>query len=281
MITLRPSDLAREHGISPQAVRNYERDGFIPPAERTRSGYRIYTEAHAAALRAYLSLIPAYGYSAGGRIMKALHNDALDEALAIIDQGHSQLLRDRETLDAVRKAIDHLTAGSDATPDQPSDPGPRTVGDDRPTVGGHRRTTGEAPRTTGEASRTIGELAHQLRVTPATLRKWEGAGILVPVRDPATGYRVFGASDVRDAELAHLLRRGGYPLEQIATVVQQIRTAGGTDTLAGALDDWQRKLTARGLAMLSSATRLSHCLSGQQVSTPPVGAQPVGAQQVR
>lgn len=231
MITLRPADLAREHGISTQAVRNYERDGFLPPAKRTASGYRIYTELHAAALRAYLSLIPAYGHSAGGQIMNALGKDELDHALTIIDQGHDQLLRDRATLDAVRKAVDHLTAEPDITEGQSVD------------------------------LETIGELAHRLRVTPATLRKWEDAGILAPARDPATGYRIFRASDIRDAELAHLLRRGGYPLDHISTVVQQIRTAGGTDALSRALDGWQRKLTARGLAMLNAATHLNHYLS--------------------
>ncbi|MEC3980577.1 TioE family transcriptional regulator [Amycolatopsis sp. H20-H5] len=233
MITFRPADLAREHGISTQAVRNYERDGCIPPAERTHSGYRIYSEVHAAALRTYLALVRAYGHAAGGQLMNTLHDGALDDVLTLIDRGHGQLLRDRETLDAVRKAVDHLTAESDAAPDRSADSG----------------------------TRTIGELAHRLRVTPATLRSWEGAGILVPARDPITGYRVFHASDVRDAELAHLLRRGGYPLDHIATVVQQIRTAGGTDTLSGALDGWQRKLTAQGLAMLAAATRLSHYLS--------------------
>jgi DNA-binding transcriptional MerR regulator len=225
MVTLRPADLAREHGISSQAVRNYERDGFLPPAERTRSGYRIYTETHAAALRAYLALVTAYGYSAAGRIMTALHRDALTEALTVIDRGHHQVLRDRETLDLVRKAVNHLTA--------------------------------QAPTDRAGDLRTIGELAHHLGVTAATLRNWEGAGIVAPARDPATGYRAFRASDVRDAELAHLLRRGGYPLDHIATVVEQIRTAGGTGALNRALDDWQQKLTAQGIAMLTAATQLS------------------------
>ncbi|OLZ74716.1 MerR family transcriptional regulator [Streptomyces sp. IMTB 2501] len=229
MITLRPTDLARGHGISTQAVRNYERHGFIPPAERTPSGYRIYTEVHAAALRAYLSLVPAYGYAAGGQIMTALHRDDLDEALTLIDRGHSQLLRDRDTLDAVRTAVRHLTAESEVAPVPAPDAG----------------------------TRTVGELAHQLGVTPATLRNWENAGILSPARDRATGYRVFHADDIRDAELAHLLRRGGYPLDHIATVVQQVRTAGGTDALAASLDAWQRKLTTQGRAMLHAATHLS------------------------
>jgi DNA-binding transcriptional MerR regulator len=230
---LRPADLAREHGISTQAVRNYEQDGFLPPAERTRSGYRIYTEAHAAALRAFLALVPAYGHATAGRIMNAVHDGDLDGALRVIDRGHARLLRDRETLDAVRRAVDHLIAGSG---------------------------TGPAPAGRPE-TRTIGELAHRLDVTPATLRNWEGAGILVPARDPATGYRVFRAEDVRDAELAHLLRRGGYPLSHIRTVVEQVRQAGGTAALADALDGWQRKLTAQGLAMLDASVRLSHYLA--------------------
>jgi DNA-binding transcriptional MerR regulator len=235
---MRTAALAREHSLSTQAVRNYEREGFIPPAERTPSGYRIYTEVHAAALRAYLALVSAYGYSAGGQIMTAIHDDELDDALLVIDRGHSQLLRDRGTLDAVRKAVDHLTAEADAAPDQSAD------------------------------TRTIGELAHRLRVTAATLRKWEGAGVLTPARDRATGYRVYDASDIRDAELAHLLRRGGYLLDHIATVVRQIRAAGGTEALSSALNDWQQKLTAQGLAMLDAAAQLSHYLRGYPGSHP-------------
>ncbi|WEP00106.1 TioE family transcriptional regulator [Streptomyces sp. FXJ1.172] len=225
---MRPADLAREHGISTQAVRNYERDGFLPPAERTPSGYRIYTEVHAAALRTFLALVPAYGHAAGGQIMNALHRDDVDDALTIIDRGHSRLLRDRDTLGAVRTAVDHLTAKSGAAAAPAPEPG----------------------------TRTVGELAHRLGVTPATVRSWEEAGILSPSRDPATGYRVYDAADVRDAELAHLLRRGGHLLDHIATVVQQIRAAGGTDALAASLDDWQRRLTAQGLAMLRAAAHL-------------------------
>ncbi|MFJ9557615.1 MerR family DNA-binding transcriptional regulator [Nocardiopsis sp. NPDC101807] len=226
---MRPSDLAHEHGISTQAVRNYERDGFLPPAERTPSGYRVYTEAHAAALRAYLALVPAHGYTSAGRIMRALHDGRTEDALEVIDRGHLQLLRDRETLAAVREALGRLTGRADAGPERPADAG----------------------------TRTVGALARRLGVTPATLRNWEAAGILAPGRDPSTGYRVFGPHDVRDAELAHLLRRGGHPLGHIAAVVGRIRAAGGADALAGALEDWQGGLTARGAAMLHAAALLS------------------------
>lgn len=227
MTKLRPTDLAREHGISSQAVRNYERDGFIPPADRTPTGYRIYTEVHQAALRAFLALVPAYGHETAGRIMAAINDGELEQALMIIDRGHDQLRRDRETLESVRTAVDHLATE------------PAVNSTDRADI------------------RTIGELARRLCLTPATLRAWEEAGILTPERDRATGYRVYRAADIRDAELAHLLRRGGYLLEHIAGVVHQIRTAGGTEVVAAALTDWQRRLTARGLAMLDAAALLS------------------------
>ncbi|MFF9769036.1 TioE family transcriptional regulator [Streptomyces sp. NPDC014636] len=248
---LRPFDLAREHGISTQAVRNYERDGFIPLAQRTPSGYRTYTETHAAALRAYLALVQAYGHATGGEIMRSLNTGDLDAALTDVDRGHVQLLRDRSTLDAVGRAVEHLTSG--------------------PGLAEHTSA--------GNEPLSIGELARRLGVTAATLRNWEAVGILAPAREPVTGHRSFGATDVVDAELTHLLRRGGYPLEHIRTVVRQIRTAGGTEALSAALDDWRRRLTARGVAMLDAAARLGGyvALLGVAPAGPPVTAEPAPA----
>ncbi|HLS78713.1 MAG TPA: MerR family transcriptional regulator [Nocardia sp.] len=225
MKTLRPADLAREHGLSAQAVRNYERHGFLPAAERTPTGYRIYTEHHAAALRAYLASVAAFGHARAGAVMRALHSGDLDAALAAVDDGHVQLVRDRETLGQVRTAIGHLA-------DQPPDAAEAGSG------------------------RTIGELAHLLRLSPATLRAWERAGVLSPARDRRTGYRVYGPADVRDARLAHLLRRGGYRPGHIATVIRHLREAGGGDALAESLARWQARLTDHALAMLDAAALL-------------------------
>ncbi|MEV0189898.1 MerR family DNA-binding transcriptional regulator [Kitasatospora purpeofusca] len=244
MKRLRPVDLGREHGLSAQAVRNYEQDGFLPPAERTPTGYRIYTELHAAALRTFLALVRANGHATAGAVMNAVHAGRTDEALTAIDHGHAQLLRDRETLASVRGAVEHLAEADGPAP-----------GDD---VGGNGTGSGSG---TGPFPLSIGEVAHRLRLTPATLRTWEAAGILLPARDRATGHRLFHPVDVRDAQLAHLLRRGGYRLPHIAAVVGQIRTAGGTGALAAALTDWQERLTVRGLAMLSAAAHLDTYLA--------------------
>jgi DNA-binding transcriptional MerR regulator len=225
---LRPADLAREHGLTAQAVRNYEREGVLPAAARTEVGYRVYTARHAAALRAYLACVRAHGYGAAREILRAVNRGDLDTALRVVDAGHVQLQRDRATLRTVEASIGLLGA------EPAGDPG-RPFG--------------------------VGELAHRLGVAPATLRAWERAGILQPARDPHSGRRTYRADDVRDAELAHLLRRGGYLLESVADVVRQVRSAGGTAELAALLADWQERLTARGLAMLAAAGRLAEYLA--------------------
>ncbi|WP_411123019.1 MerR family transcriptional regulator [Streptomyces sp. x-19] len=219
---LRPIDLAREHGLSTQAVRNYEEAGILPPAERAPSGYRVYTPRHAAALRTFLALIPAHGHATAGTIMRAANDGAVEDVLRLIDRSHAQLAGDRRTLEEVADALRDLAPTPEPAP----------------------------------GATFIGPLADRLGLRPATLRKWERAGLVVPRRDPRTGYRVYAPADVRDVLLAHQLRRGGYGLAQIARVLEQVRTAGGPEPLQAALREWRDRLTARGLAMLAGAAAL-------------------------
>ena len=101
-----------------------------------------------------------------------------------------------------------------------------------------------------------GPAARRLDIRPATLRKWQRAGLIVSRRDPRTGYRVYTSADVRDVLLAHQLRRGGHGLEQIAQVLERVRAAGGPEPLQATLREWRDRLTARGLAMLAGAAAL-------------------------
>ncbi|MGH3239849.1 MAG: TioE family transcriptional regulator [Spirillospora sp.] len=232
---MRPVDLAREHGLSTQAVRNYEDAGILPAAERTASGYRAYTPLHAQALRAFLALVPGHGHRTATSIMQAVNQGAVRDALWLIDQSHGQLLDDRQTLQAVEAAL------HDLVPAQVPAPVPQERGDT-----------------------FIGPLARRLGLRPATLRKWEQAGLVTPRRDPRTGYRIYDAADVRDVRLAHQLRRGGYLLVQIAPLIAQVRSAGGIGPLESTLADWQDRLSARGRAMLKGAADLDAYLRARE-----------------
>jgi DNA-binding transcriptional MerR regulator len=202
-------------------VRNYEAAGILPPAHRSPHGYRTYTPLHAAALRAFLLLAPGHGHQTATSIMQAVNRDAAEDALQLVDASHAQLLDDRRTLQAVGAAVRDLV------------PAPPERGDI-----------------------FVGPLSRRLGLRPATLRKWERAGLVQPGRDPQTGYRVYRAADVRDALLVSQLRRGGYRLEQIAPVMAQVRSAGGVAPLESMLRDWRARLSARSRALLRGAAAL-------------------------
>ncbi|MFD7976937.1 TioE family transcriptional regulator [Streptomyces sp. NPDC059071] len=237
---LRPVDLARGHGLSTQAVRNYEEAGILPAAARTPHGYRTYTPLHAKALGAFLALLPGHGHPTATAIMRAVNEGAVAEAFRLIDESHAQLLDDRRTLQAVESALRDLG------------PGARSEQDVAP-----------ASRDT-----FVGPLAAQLGIRPATLRTWERAGLVRPRRDPRTGYRVYDEAAVRDARLAHQLRRGGYLLEQIAPLIAQVRSAGGLEPLEAALEDWRARLSARSRAMLAGAAELESYLRARDTPGP-------------
>ncbi|GAA1075607.1 TioE family transcriptional regulator [Tsukamurella spumae] len=224
---LRPVDLARPHGLSTQAIRNYEEQGILPPAARTPAGYRAYTQAHRLALDAFLALVPGCGHARAGQILRAVHRDDLDTALALLDEAHAEAAEDRRTFRRVRAALDGLD-------DPEDDPGPALL---------------------------VGEVAGLLGVVPATLRTWERAGIVRPQRDRATGYRVYRAADLRDARMAQQLRRGGYGLARIAELTGRVRDAGGVEPLRETLDGWRASLARRGRALLSGAAALDALLS--------------------
>jgi DNA-binding transcriptional MerR regulator len=242
-------------------VRNYERGGFIPPALRTDSGYRVYSSLHVAALDAFLALVPGFGFAAAGEIMRAVHRGELDAAFRVVEGAHARSLADRATLDSVEVAVAELSAGLGPAPDAGTVDAPVL---DAGALDAARPRGGARPRGPVRARADevvpIGAVAHRLGVTPATLRKWERAGILVPHRDRGTRHRVYRAADLRDADLAHLLRRGGYPLAHIATVLDHTRRAGGAEALAASLADWRQRLTTRARAMLSGAASLDKYL---------------------
>ncbi|GAA3487894.1 MerR family transcriptional regulator [Streptomyces cremeus] len=256
---LRPVDLAREHGLSTQAVRNYEDEGILPPAERTPSGYRRYTPVHAQALRAFLALRPGYGHGVAAEILRCAHRGETGTLFRLIDGTHAELLRERDTLAEVTAALGALTADPQAYPvtyparTTDPQPCPRTTAEPQPYPGtGARTGTG-----TGiGAEPAVGALARQLGLHPASLRKWEAAGILRPRRDPATGHRRYPPEAVRDAYVARQLRRGGFPLDRIRVFTEQLRGAGDADALCGVLAEWHARLHRRSRAMLAAGREL-------------------------
>ncbi|MFH8442518.1 MerR family transcriptional regulator [Streptomyces sp. NPDC018026] len=223
---LRTVDLARAVGLSTQQVRNCEDAGVLPPAGRTDAGYRVFGERHREALLAYRALQPGYGAVTATRVMRAVHAGDVAGALALVDAAHAALHEERVALRAAGEALDAL-AGREPV----------------------------APPGTGDGLR-IGEVAALVGVRTSALRVWEAAGLLVPGREPGTGYRVYGPADVRDARVVRTLRRSHHVFEQIRPVLEDLRRAGSSEALRTAVEARGRALTARTRSMLAGAGAL-------------------------
>ncbi|QUW92937.1 MerR family transcriptional regulator [Streptomyces sp. V17-9] len=233
---LRSVDLARAVGLSTQQVRNYEDAGVLPPAARTEAGYRVFGERHREALLTYRALQPGYGAVAATRIMRAVHDGDVAGALALVDAAHAALHEERAALRTASEALEALAGREASAP-------PVRSGDGRPGT----------PEPDGLR---IGEVAALIGVRTSALRVWEAAGLLVPGREPGTGYRVYGPADVRDARVVRTLRRSHHLFDRIRPVLDDLRRAGSSAALRAAIETRGHALTARTRAMLAGAAAL-------------------------
>lgn len=235
--SLRPVDLAREAGVSTQQVRNLEAAGVLPEAPRTPTGYRRYSQRHLDALLTYQALAAGHGLDVAQGVMRAVYEGEVQSALALIDASHASLHEQRRALNAAEKALEALA--------------------------GEAPDSGAIPR----SGMRVGDLARFLGVRTSALRVWESAGLLLPAREPGTGYRWYTATDVRDARIIQLLRQGRYLFTHIRPVLDDLRHTGGTDALRAAVAERRAALNRRARAMLAAAGRLEQFL-GQPGQAP-------------
>lgn len=238
---LRTIDVARRVGCSVQHLRDLERDGVIPPAARTPSGYRSWSAVHVRSAVAYRELTQAVGPVRAKELLQALHDQPLAAFLAMLDDAHAQLARERRDLQAAREAVASIAA--------------EPLGEPRPSD-----------------AMTISELAEALGTTPATLRHWEAEGLLAPDREGSGRIRTYSAVQVRDARVVHQLRIAGHPIPQLRAVLRQLLDPGVSgEALHTAFRVRDQQLTRRSHALLRAAPALTDVLASKQSLIGPDG----------
>jgi len=210
---LRTIDLARAAGISVQQVRNYESLGLLPPAERSKSGYRLYTQRHLAALKTARGLVGGYGGPRMPKIMQALHRDDLSAALAMIDSRHAELASKRRECEQTLTALHALAA-------QPEP-----------------RQSARPPQ-----SLRVGEAARQVGVRVSALHFWEQQGLLHPLRDRSSHYRLYDEQQMQRLRVVVLLREAGYNFPVIRSVLDEM-AAGRPEKAIVAVEKRREELT--------------------------------------
>ena len=222
--TLRTHDLALAGAISVQQVRNYEARGLLPQAERSQSGYRLYTRQHLAALHTVKSLVPGYGWQRTSAIMQALHRGDLSAALAIIDERHAELARKRRQVEQTLLALRTLAVQ------------PETL----------RRSQRSHPVRVGEAAKQVGA-----RVS--AVHFWEHQGLLHPLRELHSRYRLYDEHQMRRLRVVALLREAGYPFTIIQSVLDEV-AAGRPEQAIAAVENRREELTRTSWSCLEALT---------------------------
>jgi len=223
---IRATELAKLGGVSVQQVRNYVDAGFLPPADRTEAGYRVFAARHAEAIAVVRLMATGHGWPRAREIMSAIHRDDVPAALAAVDASHGELDRERADIASVLAAFEAATVGP-------------------------------AAPVTGEQKLRIGEVAELVGVQTAVLRLWEERGLLRPVREKQTGYRVYGDAEFRDAHLVALLRRAHYPFPVIEAALGELRTSGSPERARVELAARELDVRRRSRARLAASAALS------------------------
>jgi hypothetical protein len=145
---LRTVDVARRAGYSVQQVRDLEADGVLPPAARTASGYRSWTEVHVQSALAYRAVAAAIGPVEARRLLRAAYDGRPSRLLALLDAAHARLHTERRDVALAQEAAAAIAAEPIDEP-WPSD------------------------------AMGIAELAGALGVRTSTLRHWDAEGLVV------------------------------------------------------------------------------------------------------
>lgn len=193
----RPIDLARDVAISAASVRLYEREGFLPPAERGSSGHRLYRVRHLDALRVSRTLMQGYGWEYARKVMRSVHRGDLSATVALVDARHTGIDRERHDVEAAVRSLRLLSEGL-ATVSPPGD------------ALGKR------------GSLRVGDAARLAGVRPSSVRFWEREGLLHPRRDQRSGYRLYDGDDLGRLRIIIVLRDAGYRFDDMRQVLDEL-----------------------------------------------------------
>ncbi len=228
---LRTYDLAQAGHISVQQVRNYETNGLIPKAQRSPSGYRLYTQQHLAALNAVQSMVRGYGWPRTSAIMQALHRGDLSTALATIDERHAEQALKRFQVEQTLSAL-------------------RTLA-----------TQSALLQSTHHPQRfRVGEAAKQVGVRVSALHFWEQQGLLHPVREQHSRYRLYDEPQMRRLRVVVLLRETGYDFRVIRSVLDEL-AAGRPEKAIVAVEKRREELTRTSWSCIEALTSFQHYVS--------------------
>lgn len=203
------SDLARAVGIHPNTVRLYEGWGLIPPAERSASGYRLFTQLHLDCLRLARTI---YAAPYPGRGFRALGNEIIQSA--VVEDWQGALEKAHEHLAAVQTELEQAEAAADLLE--------------------HWAQRSSTDSEEG-APLLIGQVSKLLGISIDIIRNAERNGLLHVPRNSYNNYRLFGKREIERLRIIRMLSKAGYSHMAILRMVIEL-DAGNRRDLKKVLD---------------------------------------------
>jgi DNA-binding transcriptional MerR regulator len=245
---LRPIDLGRAVGLSSLQVNRFERWGLLSPAERTPTGRRRYAERHLDEILALRAMQAGYGWRLGNRVMRQVQKGDLPAALALVDEQHAALHRQRQEIADTLRALQtlHATAAGEGQGGSMGAPGRAALA----------RAAARPPRWRAAPTLLrIGEAAQRAGVNPSAVRFWESHGLLNPPRERDSQFRLYDRQQLARLHVVAVLRQASYTFDAIRALLDEL--AGGRPDAALAAVERRRddlasasKLCARATAAL-------------------------------
>ena len=181
-------EIAKILQVHPNTVRWYDDAGLIPPARRTKSGYRKFDDNHLTQLRV-LRVIYGGKYS-----NKKIRNSAFAVLDALRDVGKSDAIHKAEEYRAFLKK-EYASAH-------------------KAVAVLHKWMTGSYAYPSGALyNRT--EAAKHIGVTVEVLRNWERNGLIFAPRMGKKNEQVYGETEIMRMRLIYMLRQNNYSIAAI------------------------------------------------------------------
>ncbi|WP_289139550.1 MerR family DNA-binding transcriptional regulator [uncultured Brevibacillus sp.] len=178
---MRPIDISRILGLSTSTLRNYERQGLVPPSQRSQAGYRMYTQEHLAYFECMEAMSPGFGMEITAQVVRGLQAKQMDSVLWLVTKSQADLYRDRQLAERNIQMLESQENGQ-ITRDE----------------------------STELEWMTIGEASAETSIPASTIRHWEKIGLITLERDPQNGYRRINRSQLRKISLLRTLRSAVY-----------------------------------------------------------------------
>src|SRR5207248_622273 len=164
-------------------------------------------------------------------IMQALHRGNLSAALATIDERHDGLASKRFQVEQTLSALRTLASGS-----------------------------ASKPRSSHPQRFRVGEAAKQVGVRVSALHFWEQQGLLHPVREQHSRYRLYDEHQMSRLRVVALLRDAGYLFNVIQSVLDEL-AAGRPEKAIVAVEKRSEELTRTSWACIEALTSFHHYVS--------------------